>query len=107
MERMTFYAQSVLCRCKMLLEYFGEAVEWDRCGVCDNCERPVVAVTREPAPSKPAAWADLARGERVSVPRYGRGIVDAAAGDRVTVSFPNGEPRGFLRPYVSRVSRRH
>src|SRR4051812_24606057 len=64
LERMTFYAQSALCRWKMLLEYFGEAAEWDRCGVCDNCVRPVVVPKREPAAQlQPAARADLKPGE--------------------------------------------
>src|SRR4051812_10131925 len=105
LERMTFYAQSALCRWKMLLEYFGEAAEWDRCGVCDNCVRPVIVPKGEPAPSQSPMRSDLKPGERVSVPKYGRGIVDAVAGESVSVSFPNGEKRDFLRPYVSRLSR--
>ena len=37
LERMLQYAQSALCRWKILLEYFGEQVDWERCGHCDNC----------------------------------------------------------------------
>jgi ATP-dependent DNA helicase RecQ len=40
LERMTSYAQSASCRWKLLLEYFGEAGDFDRCGTCDNCMDP-------------------------------------------------------------------
>jgi ATP-dependent DNA helicase RecQ len=40
LERMAQYAQSAQCRWKLLLEYFDEAGDLDRCGVCDNCEQP-------------------------------------------------------------------
>ena len=40
LERMTMYAQSALCRWKLLLEYFEEGAEFDRCGTCDNCVAP-------------------------------------------------------------------
>lgn len=41
LERMAQYAQSGACRWKLLLEYFGEAVEFERCGTCDNCLTPI------------------------------------------------------------------
>jgi ATP-dependent DNA helicase RecQ len=37
---MTMYAQSGSCRWKLLLEYFGEADGFERCGSCDNCVDP-------------------------------------------------------------------
>jgi ATP-dependent DNA helicase RecQ len=37
LERMVVYAQTSLCRWKMLLDTLGEPPAWDRCGVCDNC----------------------------------------------------------------------
>ncbi len=40
LERMTTYAQSAMCRWKLLLEYFGEEESFDRCGSCDNCVDP-------------------------------------------------------------------
>jgi ATP-dependent DNA helicase RecQ len=41
LERMAAYAQSALCRWKLLLEYFGEPDTVARCGECDNCRHPL------------------------------------------------------------------
>lgn len=38
------YAESSLCRRKMLLHYFGEKYEVDNCGNCDNCRHPKVKI---------------------------------------------------------------
>jgi ATP-dependent DNA helicase RecQ len=40
LERMSGYAQSAVCRWKLLLEYFNEADGFERCGDCDNCRNP-------------------------------------------------------------------
>ena len=40
LERMAAYAQSGTCRWKMLLDYFSEGEDFERCGECDNCRRP-------------------------------------------------------------------
>ena len=34
------YAESSICRRKLLLNYFGEKYEQDNCGACDNCTKP-------------------------------------------------------------------
>ena len=38
------YAESSVCRRKMLLHYFGESYPEDNCGSCDNCLHPKVKV---------------------------------------------------------------
>ena len=48
LERMTLYAQSAACRWKLLLEYFGEEVDFERCGTCDNCVDPPELKYRPP-----------------------------------------------------------
>jgi ATP-dependent DNA helicase RecQ len=35
------YSQSATCRWKLLLEYFGEPVDSEGCGTCDNCQMPM------------------------------------------------------------------
>ncbi len=37
LEHMVVYAQTALCRTRVLLEALGETVEWSQCGICDNC----------------------------------------------------------------------
>jgi len=110
LERMVFYAQTGICRWRVLLEYFGEVLDNGRCGTCDNCVR--AARSERPAPrdplrvpaKPPARRREYARGDAVRVPRYGEGIVQSAVENEVTVEFANGETRTFLRSYVRRVS---
>ena len=40
LEKMSSYAQSGMCRWKLLLDYFAEGDDFERCGDCDNCRRP-------------------------------------------------------------------
>ena len=41
LERMMQYGQSAMCRWRLLHDYFGEAMEDERCGNCDNCVHPL------------------------------------------------------------------
>lgn len=40
LKQMIVYAQTALCRWKMLLSYFSQNAEWDSCEQCDNCTKP-------------------------------------------------------------------
>lgn len=37
LEQMVVYAQTALCRTRMLLSALGEEPAWEECGTCDNC----------------------------------------------------------------------
>ena len=39
LDRMIAYAQTALCRWKVLLDYFAGEAPFERCGHCDTCER--------------------------------------------------------------------
>lgn len=39
LQEMASYAESSVCRRRVLLHYFGEALDHD-CGFCDNCKKP-------------------------------------------------------------------
>ena len=41
LERMMQYGQSARCRWHLLHDYFGEEMEDERCGNCDNCINPL------------------------------------------------------------------
>ena len=49
LERMASYAQSATCRWKLLLDYFHETADFDRCGTCDNCVSPPEARLSPPS----------------------------------------------------------
>ena len=39
LDSMIAYAQSALCRWQLILRQFGETIDGDACGDCDNCRR--------------------------------------------------------------------
>jgi ATP-dependent DNA helicase RecQ len=108
LERMVFYAQTRICRWRVLLEYFGDSLPGGKCGTCDNCRREArddAAPPRSPLRQQakaPVRRADYREGERVRVPRYGEGTVRVVIGNEITVEFANGDTRTFLRSYVRR-----
>jgi len=111
LERMVFYAQTGICRWRVILDYFGERLEGERCGRCDNCRRaernehdaaPADAMTRSAGTRQRRPYAS---GDDVRVPRFGVGRVRSTAGDEITVEFPGGDARTFLRSYVRRATR--
>jgi ATP-dependent DNA helicase RecQ len=113
LEQMVSYAVSGFCRWKLLLDYFGDEVEgFEKCCRCDNCLNPPAAVLtedieirddefdREPDKEAPASPA-FEPGARVTVPKYGEGVVLTVASDQVTIEFPDGEARAFVADFVT------
>jgi ATP-dependent DNA helicase RecQ len=100
-ETLAAYARGTQCRWKMILEYFGEPVEWgDECGACDNCVQRKADAGASTLKMK-AAPAPLKKGDPVRVPKYGRGTVEEVHDDRIVVSFRRGETREFAPRYVA------
>jgi ATP-dependent DNA helicase RecQ len=55
LERMMQYGQSALCRWRLLHDYFGEEMQQERCGNCDNCVHPLEEQIALPEPQRAAA----------------------------------------------------
>lgn len=111
LEQMVFYAQTGFCRWKVLLEHFGEHVDWTHCGICDNCVRPpeqalspLSARQLRQAPSPKREAPAMKAGSAVKVPKYGEGRVVSVAGEKITIVFPDSQTRTFLRNYVEPVT---
>ena len=49
LEQMVIYAQTGLCRTKLLLDALGEAAAWAECGLCDNCRGVAIRAEAEAA----------------------------------------------------------
>jgi ATP-dependent DNA helicase RecQ len=83
-------------------------------GVCDTCDNCVAPPTITPGPremreaQKDTQHAQLTArktktwqvGDEVRVRRYGAGVVKLASGERVAVSFPDGQTRAFISRYL-------
>ncbi len=55
LERMMQYGQSAMCRWRLLHDYFGEEMEEERCGNCDNCVHPLAEQIALPEPQRAVA----------------------------------------------------
>ncbi|HEY4541504.1 MAG TPA: ATP-dependent DNA helicase RecQ [Noviherbaspirillum sp.] len=109
LEQMVFYAQTGFCRWKVLLEHFDEQVPWSHCGHCDNCLDPperhlAPEHVREHVPDIAPVPTGPAPGTRVRVARYGEGAVVEQAGEKLTVEFPDGTRKVFMREFVKTVN---
>jgi ATP-dependent DNA helicase RecQ len=108
LERMVFYAQSGFCRWKVLLKYFNEEVDWDRCGHCDNCVNPPekallplpTSSHEASAEAKPASAPSFPAGAAVKVPKVGKGQILSSTDEMVTIIFPDSQKRTFLKNHV-------
>ncbi|WP_198116832.1 RecQ family ATP-dependent DNA helicase [Massilia rhizosphaerae] len=113
LEQMVSYAVSGFCRWKLLLDYFGDEVEgFEKCCRCDNCLNPPAAVLTEEIDirddefdreeeDEASAGPAFDTGARVTVPKYGEGVVLSVAGDQVHIEFPDGEQRAFVAEFVT------
>jgi len=113
LERMVLYAQTALCRWKVLLEYFGAAADWTSCGHCDACRKPPAQVqraehrdfspegihVRDAAASVPER-ATYRTGDTIVVPVHGPGEVKRIEGDKVELRFADGSIRKFKREFL-------
>jgi ATP-dependent DNA helicase RecQ len=114
LRRMVLYAQTALCRWKAILDYFGEEVDWDRCGHCDNCSKPIRELASPPpaeVPVRPPNGAAevlplsaivgdpaaLKSGDIVTLPIFGAGEVRTADAHSVIIELAGGEVREFRR----------
>ncbi len=114
LRRMVLYAQTALCRWKAILDYFGEEADWDRCGHCDNCAKPIRELAAPPpaeVPVRPPNGAAevlplsaivgdpaaLKPGDAVTLPIFGAGAVRAADAHSVIIELAGGEVREFRR----------
>ena len=116
LRRMVLYAQTALCRWKAILDYFGEEVDWERCGHCDSCERPLPepAAPRAESPSRAIPKssdvltlppllgggdpASVQTGDTVTLPIFGTGEVKTIDERSLVLIFGDGETREFRRP---------
>jgi ATP-dependent DNA helicase RecQ len=116
LRRMVLYAQTALCRWKMILEYFGEEFDWERCGHCDNCSRPIRELTEPPRAEMPVRPphgaaevlplppilgvkdpATLKTGDLITLSVYGAGEVRSTGEHSVMIDLGGGEVREFRR----------
>jgi ATP-dependent DNA helicase RecQ len=114
LRRMVLYAQTALCRWKAVLDYFGEEIDWDHCGHCDNCSKPIRELASPPpaeVPVRPPHGAAevlplsamvgdpaaLKPGDAVTLPIFGAGSVRAADVHSVLIELAGGEVREFRR----------
>lgn len=109
---MVGYARSGQCRWHVLMQYFGDSPDWERCDHCDSCQhaREAEALVDQldeqaaaPESQKPETPAAFKVSDRVAVKRYGAGVVEAVTRERVDIRFPDGSLRRFLPHYVRRL----
>jgi ATP-dependent DNA helicase RecQ len=110
LEQMVSYAVSGFCRWKVLLDYFGDAVQgFEKCCRCDNCLNPPQAMEEieirddefEREPEAEPAPPLFAIGARVKVPKFDVGIVQSVAGDEITIAFPDHGSHTFMADFVA------
>ncbi|HYO11700.1 MAG TPA: ATP-dependent DNA helicase RecQ [Thermoanaerobaculia bacterium] len=116
LRRMVLYAQTALCRWNVILDYFGEEVDWERCGHCDSCDRPIQQPVAPPRAEIPenvrpktaevlplppilggADPAAIQAGDTLTLPIFGTGNVREVDAQHLVLVFADGETREFRR----------
>jgi ATP-dependent DNA helicase RecQ len=116
LRRMVLYAQTALCRWKAILDYFGEELDKDRCGHCDNCSHPIRELTAPPraeVPVRPPHGnhevlplppiighpdpGELQPGDQVTLTIFGAGRVRSNDDRSLIIELAEGEVREFRR----------
>jgi ATP-dependent DNA helicase RecQ len=90
------YAETVSCRRRFILNYFGEDFDAVNCGACDNCLRALRRGVDERAITGGFRIADV-----VQHSKFGVGTVERAERDLVTVLFPSVGYKTLLASAVS------
>lgn len=101
LEQMLHYGQSVACRWRQILEYFGETPDFEQCGRCDVClnppQPPIETATAAPAVPQPAP---LAVGDRIRTPQHGSVRIESVENEIIVARLKNGELKRFHRDYI-------
>lgn len=122
LERMMSYAQSALCRWKVLSEYFvAETEEVASCDACDNCTNPIEERFDVEKPAERLSQIEEEKlleklrrensatefevGEAVKLPKkLGTAKVKTIDGDKIEVVTANGERKTFKSEFLGKVS---
>jgi ATP-dependent DNA helicase RecQ len=78
------YAETMSCRRRFILNYFGEDFNAANCGACDNCLRALRRGVDEGASTGGFKISDV-----VQHSKFGLGTIERTERDLVTVLFPN------------------
>jgi ATP-dependent DNA helicase RecQ len=92
------YAETISCRRRFILNYFGEDFDKINCGACDNCLRALRSGIDERATTGGFKIADV-----VWHSKFGTGTVERAERDLVTVLFPSVGYKTLLASAVHRA----
>jgi ATP-dependent DNA helicase RecQ len=92
------YAETISCRRRFILNYFGEDFDKINCGACDNCLRALRSGVDERAATGGFKIADV-----VWHSKFGTGTVERAERDLVTVLFPSVGYKTLLASAVHRA----
>ncbi len=92
------YAETISCRRRFILNYFGEDFNRINCGACDNC-----LDAAEEGVDDRAATGGFKIADVVSHNKFGTGTVERAERDLVTVLFPSVGYKTLLATAVRRT----